>query len=59
VLVRADPVPDAPATLRRYAEFCGDVRIENWVVMLSSDPDALQASADSLYTSVALTCQSS
>lgn len=58
VLVRADPVPDAPASLRRYAEFCGDVRVENWVVMLNPDPDALQANADGLYASVALTCQS-
>ena len=57
VLAREEPISGAPATLRRYAEFCGDVRIESWVVVLGDDPDALAASADGLFASVVLTCQ--
>lgn len=57
VLARSVPLEGAPATMRQYAEFCGDVRIENWVVMLGDDANSLEANADSFFGTLAVSCQ--
>lgn len=56
VLVRSSTLPDAPVVIRRYAEYCGDVRVENWVAIVGANPDTLEGAADAFFASVGLTC---
>lgn len=56
VLARSVPVDGGAAVMRQYAEFCGDVRVENWVVMLGSDAAAQTANADSYFGTLSFTC---
>jgi hypothetical protein len=58
VLVRSVQVAGAPVVMRQYAEFCGDVRVENRIVILGDDASALEANADSFFTSLGVICQS-
>ena len=54
VMARSVPMSGAPAVMRQYTEFCGDVRVENWVVMLGEDASSLEATADSFFGSLAV-----
>jgi len=58
VLARSIQMTGAPVVIRQYAEFCGDVRVENRIVMLGDNASSLDSSADSFFTSLSLACQS-
>lgn len=57
VLARTIPVAGVSASTRQYAEFCGDVRVENTMIVYGDDAATLEADADAYFGSLVLTCQ--
>ncbi len=55
VLVRSQPVPGSSVQMRQYAEYCGQVRVENWIAMLGG-ANSQEADADSFFASISIVC---